>query len=178
MHRRLATTVLKATLALALTALLLAPTALADGSVVERDTVSRATTLERPVLAEINRVRHAHGLRPLRFAPSLGRAAAGHARSMARLGYFAHESADGTSPFSRIERYYRGSAIGETLLWRYPDLSPQQAVSMWLGSPPHRAILLNPGFREIGVSAVHALGAPGAFGGHDVYLVVADFGAR
>jgi uncharacterized protein YkwD len=155
----------------------LAPPALARPDAPARTAISRATALERPVLAQINRVRRAHGMRGLSFSIKLGSAASAHSRSMARLGYFTHESADGSSPFRRIARYYHGSRLGETLLWRYPDLTPEQTVALWLSSPPHRAILLNPAFRELGVSAVHALDAQGAFGGHDVYLVVADFGA-
>ena len=52
------------------------------------------------------------------------------------------------------------------------------AVKLWMGSPEHRAIILTPGFREIGIAAVHAASAPGAFGDDEVTVVTADFGQR
>ena len=69
------------------------------------------------------------------------------------------------------------SQVGETLLWRSPDVTPVEALRMWLQSAGHRRILLSGSFRDIGLSAVHATGAPGAFQGRDVTIVVADFGA-
>jgi uncharacterized protein YkwD len=102
---------------------------------------------------------------------------------MARDGYFSHDSADGTSPWKRLSRYYpragyRRYEVGEALLWYSPVVDAATAVHAWLTSPEHRAILLSPGFREIGVSAVHATAANGSFQGDEVTLVTADFGVR
>ena len=47
-----------------------------------------------------------------------------------------------------------------------------------MGSPGHRANLLSPRWREIGIAAVHAASAPGVYGGHEVTIVTADFGVR
>ena len=49
---------------------------------------------------------------------------------------------------------------------------------MWLNSPPHRANLLQPKWREIGLGGVHAASAPGAFGGLPATILTADFGVR
>jgi uncharacterized protein YkwD len=49
---------------------------------------------------------------------------------------------------------------------------------MWLNSPPHRKNLLTPGWREIGLSAVHVAAAPGVFEGRETTIVTADFGTR
>ena len=49
---------------------------------------------------------------------------------------------------------------------------------MWLASPPHRANLLDPHWREVGLSAVHATSAPGVYGGEAATIVTADFGVR
>ncbi len=54
--------------------------------------LTRDTSLEALVLREINAVRTSHGLDPLAPSSALSRAAVGHSRSMATLGYFAHES--------------------------------------------------------------------------------------
>jgi uncharacterized protein YkwD len=45
-------------------------------------------------------------------------------------------------------------------------------------SPEHRANLLDHGWREIGLSAVHVPSAPGVYGGSEVTIVTADFGVR
>ena len=117
------------------------------------------------------------------FPGSLKAAAGAHSYEMARDGYFSHDSADGTSPWKRLSRYYpragyRRYEVGEALLWYSPVVDAATAVHAWLTSPEHRAILLSPGFREIGVSAVHATAASGSFQGDEVTLVTADFGVR
>jgi uncharacterized protein YkwD len=134
-------------------------------------------TLVTAVRLRINAVRQSRGLAVLRAAPALGRSARAHARSMVARGYFGHDSSDGASAAERIRRYYPGAWVGETLLWRSPGVSAQQVVGLWMNSPPHRRVLLHPAFRDIGVGVVRASAAPGAFGGLDVTIVVADFGA-
>lgn len=143
-----------------------------------RFTLTAADEIEGPLLARINRTRRAHDLRPLRLAKGLVRAAEDHARSMARNGYFSHSSPDGTSVESRIRRYYPASAVGETLLWHAGDLGAAQALEIWLGSPGHRAILLGPSFRDVGLAGIRVADAPGAFRGLDVTILVAEFGTR
>ncbi len=47
-----------------------------------------------------------------------------------------------------------------------------------MASPEHRANILSPKWREIGVSSVHVARAPGVFGGREVTIITADFGVR
>ena len=68
--------------------------------------------------------------------------------------------------------------MGENLVWASPDLSADQAIQMWLNSPPHRKNLLTPEWREVGLGAVRALDAPGVYEGLDVTILTADFGVR
>ena len=150
-------------------------------------TQSRAITarsdLDRTILAEVNAVRVAKGLWPLRRSSGLAAAAQRHSRTMAQQGFFKHESAGG-GPFWRRVRQFYGSAgfrswsVGENLLWASPDVDAKGAVSLWLQSPKHRAILLKRTFREIGLAAVHTPAAPGAYRGLEVTIVTADLGAR
>jgi uncharacterized protein YkwD len=51
-------------------------------------------------------------------------------------------------------------------------------VTAWLASPGHRENLLGPKYREVGISAVRAAGAPGVYGGRRIVLLTVDFGAR
>jgi uncharacterized protein YkwD len=136
----------------------------------------RGSSFARIALAEINAARRAQGLRALRLHTGLARAAAAHGRRMAQSGQFGHANAEGSAS-ERIRRYYRGSAVGEAIAWHESELSPQQTVTGWLASPPHRAILLHRSFRHVGIAVFRVPSAPGVYGGLDATIVVADFGA-
>lgn len=126
------------------------------------------SAVEQALLDEVNRVRAAHGLAPLRVDPTLRRAARAHSDDMLRRGYFSHGAfAD------RLLRFgARGPRLGENLAWGAGTAAGARSmVQRWLASPPHRANLLRPGFRRIGVGA-----AVGHFAGYDgVRIVTADF---
>ncbi len=148
-----------------------------------RAQVKTVTPLNGGILREVNHVRRAHGLVPLKLSSRLAAAAAGHSRSMARKGYFAHRSADGPVFWKRIERFYPTSdyrywEVGENLVWAARKLGAKQAVRMWMKSKPHRANLLNPRWRQIGLAAVHSPSAAGTYRGMAVTIVTADFGVR
>ncbi len=49
---------------------------------------------------------------------------------------------------------------------------------MWMRSPEHRANILAPRWREVGIAAVHLDSAPGLFRGLPVTIVTTDFGVR
>ena len=139
--------------------------------------------LESGVLVDINTFRRAHNLEPLRLNAKLSAAAREHTQQMAQDGYFAHESAGGAAFWKRIQAFYASGpwgywSVGENLLWSSPDVTPQGALQMWLKSPEHRANLMNPRWREIGVAALHEAAAPGVYKGLDVTIVTTDFGVR
>jgi uncharacterized protein YkwD len=139
--------------------------------------------LERGVLADINAYRAANHLAPLRLSVSLTSAARSHSLQMETDGYFAHPSVDGTAFWMRIRRFYPEASfaywsVGENLLWSSSDVDGQTALDMWIASPEHRKNLLDPHWREIGVSAVHSTDAPGVFHGLPVTIVTTDFGVR
>jgi uncharacterized protein YkwD len=158
-------------------------TPLQAGTNREAGGLSASRSLEAGLLSAINSVRVRHGLRPVRLSAGLAAAARLHSLEMATSGVFAHESPDGGLLSKRIARFYsstgyRSWAVGENLLWSSPDVTSPGAVKRWLQSQRHRAILLSPGWTEVGLAAVHARSAPGAFGGLEVTIVTADFGAR
>jgi uncharacterized protein YkwD len=161
-------------------ALLLLPQA---GSAGAKSGVSPVTRLGAALLAQVNAYRLAHGLGALRASPALTAAANAHSTQMGRLGYFSHDSASGASFSSRIATFYpprgyRSWTVGENLLWASPDVGAARALRLWLGSPPHRANLLSPRWREVGLVAVHAASAPGVYGNAPTTIVTADFGTR
>lgn len=146
--------------------------------------VERRATLEAAVVREMNRVRSAKGLRPLRTAPSLRSAARSHSQAMLANGFFGHDSTDGTAFSERIKRYYtnRGFSrwsVGEALMASEGSAVDAQAiVAAWLESPPHRAIVLSPTWRDAGIGVLYAPTAPETFGGAEAIVVTADFGLR
>lgn len=141
------------------------------------------SVLESGVLSQINFIRAAHELAPLRLSAELGHAARQHSDEMVVDGYFQHDSFDGSVFWKRIASFYPSSgygywSVGENLLWGSPNVGSVGALQMWMRSPDHRANILNPRWREIGVSAVHAVNAPGAYGHRTVTIITTDFGVR
>lgn len=154
-----------------------------DSAPAQRVYLSAAEELERPILNQLNTVRRAHGLRPLRLSSALARAADDHVRALALAGQFRHEWSDGRAFKLWIRRYYpiggaRFWSVGENLIWSSGGLDAAQTANAWLASPGHRRVLLMASWRELGIGVVRAQGAGGQFGGADVYIAAADFGVR
>ncbi len=68
--------------------------------------------------------------------------------------------------------------VGENLLWSSPGVGGARAVSLWMASPEHRAIILTAGWKDVGCAAVHNDSAPGVFDDLPVTVVTCDFGVR
>ncbi len=145
--------------------------------------ISEVRDLRARVLAAINDLRREKGLSELRLNGALSQAALGHSFSMAKHGFFSHSGWNGSAFWQRIKPRYRPHphsywGVGENMVWASPGLSADQAIEMWLASPPHRKNLLAPAWREVGLGAVRALSAPGVYEGLDVTILTADFGVR
>jgi uncharacterized protein YkwD len=162
-------------------ALAFAVPAAVAGRTAERRTAMQA--LDAGVLARLNAIRTAHGLVPLTLNRQLSAAAAGHTAEMLADGYFAHDSESGSPFWSRLTAYTKaaphgGWSVGENLLWSAPDVDAIQALKLWMASPEHRANILTAKWRQIGIAAIHANTAPGAFGNQTVTVITTDFGVR
>jgi len=141
------------------------------------------TSDESAIVAAINAVRATHGLVPVKLSTPLTVVATQHSEEMAARGYFAHESADGSAFWKRVQLRYASASFGywstgENLVWASPDLDAPKAIDLWMASPAHRANILARRWREIGISLVHATAAPGVYNGLDVTIVTTDFGVR
>jgi uncharacterized protein YkwD len=104
----------------------------------------------------VNAERNRRGLRAVTRDGALGQAARRHALNMVRRGFFSHVSPGGSDLGDRLRDagYGRnhGWRAGEALGWGTGSLAtPNALVDEWLASPPHRRILLDSGFRELGV---------------------------
>jgi uncharacterized protein YkwD len=140
----------------------------AIGSAASTTSAASVSAPESAVLREMNRVRAAHGLAPLRVDPHLQRAARAHTRAMLAADVFAH------GPFAPRMSHFRvsGSPIGENLAWgRGGRGTARSIVAAWIASPSHRANLLGARYRRIGVADL-----VGHFQGYNrVRVVTADF---
>ncbi|MFN8224008.1 MAG: CAP domain-containing protein [Gaiellales bacterium] len=159
------------------------PAAAAAGTTAAKAPTVRAGTLVSSVTQEVNAIRAAHGLKALSVSVDLRRAADTHTQSLLVAGVFSHDSPDGTTFSARLKRFYPPRAglwtVGENLLMSGPaEPTAAEVVAAWMKSPGHRANLLNPRWRELGVGARFAEVAGGEFGGRPTWLVTLDLGSR
>jgi uncharacterized protein YkwD len=127
------------------------------------------TSSEASLLNSMNAVRKSSGLPALRVDFHLVRAARGHSADMMQRQYFAHGSVAGRV----VAAGARGPLFGEDLAWA-TGITATWVVTHWLASPAHRAVLLRPGFRRVGIG--YAFGSFNGLGGAGV--VTADFAGR
>jgi uncharacterized protein YkwD len=170
-------------LLLLIVALALALAGNASATRQESSTLTRATSLEELLLREINGLRATHGLGPLVPSSALSRAAVNHSRSMALIGFFAHESRNGAPFWQRVKQFYfsnsRSWTVGENLaMFGGVTPSAQSIVTAWMQSPGHRANLLRRSYRDAGIAIVHHPTAGGVFGGRPTWVITLDFGRR
>ena len=144
---------------------------------------SNMPVVRTAILCLLNVQRANHGLLSLHSNPSLGHAAGNYSMAMVRGGFFDHVSPSGSTLVSRVHRttYLIGVhswALGENIAYGTgPDASPRSIVSMWMHSAGHRANILNPRYRDIGIGA--ALGAPvQVSGASNAATFTTDFGQR
>lgn len=136
--------------------------------------------LSDAVACLLNQERRRAGLRKVADNRRLEIAAARHARDMRERDYFDHTSLDGRSFSQRILEtgYMRGQEVGpwkvgETLAWATDGISsPSQLVASLMASPPHREVILDGDYRDVGVGLVR--GTPTA--DEDGVTLVVDFG--
>jgi len=105
--------------------------------------------IEDRVVSMVNDERCKRGLRPLRHDDRLRRSARAHSDDMAVRGYFAHIAPDGKSPGEWMRELGYTAPAGENIARGQPD--PPQVMMTWMNSPPHRASIIHPAVRAIGV---------------------------
>jgi uncharacterized protein YkwD len=131
--------------------------------------VAVTSTTNPPVSSAVQRIidltnaqRINAGLAPLAANGQLMQAAAIQSGNMARLGIMDH-FLPGTAQPNLTDRAaavgYQYSTLGENIAFNFADADA--VVAGWMGSPGHRANILNANFTQIGVSiALDAKGEP------------------
>jgi uncharacterized protein YkwD len=107
---------------------------------------------QRALMADVNAARAEHGLAPLSADGRLARAALGHARDMAAHNYFAHDGGgDGTLADRLRAVHFDWTIEAENIALNSDETHANIAL---LQSPGHRANILDPQVRYIGVAAL------------------------
>ena len=124
-------------------------------AVVSARSGARLSTTERRIVGLVNNVRRHYGLPHLRVSHALNRAADRHSADMERAGFFDHPSSGGTPAATRIRGFRHSRSVGENLAYlpRGSRNAAYTVVQMWMNSAAHRAVLLSPSYRRIGVAA-------------------------
>lgn len=117
-------------------------------------TLPDANTIERRAFEQTNLVRLQNGLAPFVWDPALCYLARNHSENMARLGFFAHVTPEG----SRLRDRARAvgithfSVLGENIARSLGYDDPGAfAVERWMISPDHRANILDAGFQAMAI---------------------------
>ncbi|HYY87274.1 MAG TPA: CAP domain-containing protein [Chloroflexota bacterium] len=103
------------------------------------------------VLDLTNGERQKAGLPPLTLNPQLTQAAQRYSQVLASDACFAHTCGPMPDMVQRALQagYGNWTTVGENIAAGYP--SPESVVSGWMDSPDHRANILSPEYRELGV---------------------------
>jgi hypothetical protein len=118
----------------------------------------------------LNSDRQSQGLAPLQENSELDSAAIMKAQDMLAKDYFSHVSPQGITPWYWFRLAdYNYQMAGENLAIGFLD--SQEVETAWLDSPSHRANLLNPDYKDIGIAVLS-----GQFGQNKTTVVVQLFG--
>jgi uncharacterized protein YkwD len=137
--------------------------------------------LNDAILCLVNGERADNGLPALTHVSQLDQSSSGMCQRMVSEHFFSHETPDGKTVVDRVEPtgYIPKSGdwvVGENLAWGSGALStPQAIVNGWMNSPGHRANILAPDYKDIGMAACMGSPSPDHQGG-TVY--VNNFGAK
>jgi uncharacterized protein YkwD len=147
--------------------------------------ISRANA-EKAVLCLTNDQRVANGLAKYTSSSLLGGTARKHAQDAVIRKWWIdgadpHTNPDGQDPAERISAAgYCPSPtfwqVAENVYWGWgtPLQTPRAAVTWWMNSPPHRANILDPNLKELGVGVTLGAPRPGTY--PDAAVFVQNFG--
>lgn len=126
----------------------------------------------REIISLTNDIRSKNGLGLLNPSFQLDLAASEKLNDMVKNSYFAHISPEGITPWYWIDKSsYNYIAAGENLAIGF--FTADDTLKAWLNSPPHKANLLGPNYRDIGVAV-----GRGKLNSTEGIIVVQMFGSQ
>jgi uncharacterized protein YkwD len=174
--------------ALAVAALIAQGGAVASASACKRWGADDPATLSREharaaTTCFINRVRTKKGRQPLSTNDQLQQAAQAHTDYMKKKDCFQHTCKNEPALEKRLRQahylddQYTSWAAGENIAYGGAELGTPKAIfKAWMGSSGHRANILDPGFRDLGVGFDAASSFKRAH--QDAGIYTTDFGDR
>ena len=124
-----------------------------------------SVSMEAAMLTLLNQSRADAGLRLLKANTTLRSVARLHGDDMFAYGYLSHQSRDGRLPLARVEAAGLSPwHVGENLAYAQ---DVREAHQLLMNSPGHRANILSPVYRWIGIGVMD--------GGQHGVIVVEDF---
>jgi uncharacterized protein YkwD len=137
------------------------------------DPAAPAALQARAVTCLVNWARVEHGGSRLARRPALREAAQLKGQRVAACRELSHTPCGAPVTLGVSAAGYRYAAFGENLFaGTWGHVSAREVVAAWLGSPMHRANILRPMFRHVGVAPVRA---PGLLEGTDAVVWAATF---
>jgi uncharacterized protein YkwD len=146
-------------------------------------TSADTATVDAATLCLLNQLRAAHHLLPLRSNHELQAVATTQVGGMVRRDYFGDNSPSGQSPAALIETLPYGAqaaslSTAQDVGWgTLSDATAAGMVAAWMGSPPHREIILTAEFRDAGVGVAPAVPSQLGCGNRGATYAV-EFAAR
>jgi len=108
------------------------------------------SNFQQDILNLVNAERKKAGLQPLKLNSQLAQAAQNHTNDMVSKGYFSHTSPSGGKMVMRVKATgYAYTSIGENIA--AGNATAAGTMTQWMNSSGHRANILNPKFKELGV---------------------------
>ncbi len=114
--------------------------------------------IEDQVVVLVNEARRRHGCPRLRGDERLRAAARSHSADMRARGYLAHQAPDGGTPSDRMRTAGYSWPAAENIACG--QQRPHEVMHAWMNSPGHRANILNPRARAVGVGLDPGPGGP------------------
>ena len=129
-----------------------------------------AAVIQSALVQLTNVERKGVGASELTVDPLLTAAAQAHASDMAARSYFSHQGPGGEQPWVWISASgYQYAYAGENLATYFYESA--DVVSAWMASPTHRANIVKPVYKDIGIGI-----AEGVYQGKQTTFVVQFFG--
>jgi uncharacterized protein YkwD len=128
------------------------PTSTAPASTAPTQTPSATPSVVEEIVTRTNDERVAAGVAPLTVSVCATEQAAARTALLVAEDRFEHD------PLEPVLEACGARAVGENLALGYP--TPLALVAGWMGSPGHRANLLNPAYTQIGVACTTAPRGP------------------
>jgi uncharacterized protein YkwD len=146
-----------------------APADCVNGSLIP--TSANIALVRTATICLVNQQRALAGLAPLVESAALDAAAQGHSDDMVANDYFDHVAPSGADVLSRVVAAGFATVddvldLGENIAAASGSLAtPEATVASWMASPPHRANILDPTFRQTGLGITAAVPASLGLGG-------------